>query len=290
MTVVEYRCIHCMTPCDSLYRKYGTSSYKLSQCPHCQSDVVDPYCERDWLLVNLDCLLLRDEAYRHVLFHRWVDLETQHGSILLASSVLRTYLVRQSEGSTTSLSSLSSINLLFLEQVLVSAMLWVIMVGIVYGILVWMQQSTTASPITMGTSLGDNKNKQPQQQRPGQSRLLLWKQVYLAILLPTLCQAATLLVHIWEPSQTVRQIGSVLVLIYQWMGIINLVRATKPADAIIPAAAAAAAAATWITALCIRALFLAAWNAATEHRMACPGLEWNSSLSALPLPQGLCLA
>lgn len=90
-----YRCIHCLTPCDALYRKYGPSTIKLIQCTHCRRDV-DPYCEREWLLVLIDCILLREEAYRHVLCHRMVDVVEQrnqntflfhdHLWILLAAS------------------------------------------------------------------------------------------------------------------------------------------------------------------------------------------------------------
>jgi hypothetical protein len=43
--------------------------------------------------------------------------------------------------------------------------------------------------------------------------------VYLAVLLPTVCQVVTILVQIWENTATVRLLGSLLTLCYQWMAI-----------------------------------------------------------------------
>ena len=37
-------------------------------CSQCHK-MVDPYIEREWLLVVIDCILLREEAYRHVLYN-----------------------------------------------------------------------------------------------------------------------------------------------------------------------------------------------------------------------------
>lgn len=37
-------------------------------CQNCQR-IVDPYIEREWLLVVIDCILLRPEAYRHILYN-----------------------------------------------------------------------------------------------------------------------------------------------------------------------------------------------------------------------------
>jgi Arv1-like family len=88
----SYRCIYCLQPCESLYYRYGDSSstnstsnnsrtttrttdtqqkaissvFKLNRCIVC-TNVVDPYCEREWLLIILDLILLRGEAYRHIL-------------------------------------------------------------------------------------------------------------------------------------------------------------------------------------------------------------------------------
>jgi hypothetical protein len=71
----SYVCVFCGTPCAALYRKLTStttdvslSSIKAMNCDICQR-IVDPYTEREWLLVAIDCILLRPEAYRHVLYN-----------------------------------------------------------------------------------------------------------------------------------------------------------------------------------------------------------------------------
>jgi hypothetical protein len=68
---LSYRCVHCTTPCDVLYRQLLRSSHsiKLTTCANC-GQTVDPYIEREVLLIVLDCILLRIQAYRHVLYNR----------------------------------------------------------------------------------------------------------------------------------------------------------------------------------------------------------------------------
>jgi hypothetical protein len=66
-----YICVYCGTPCAALYRqlnKNSLSSIKAMHCEQCQR-IVDPYIEREWLLVVIDCILLRPEAYRHILYN-----------------------------------------------------------------------------------------------------------------------------------------------------------------------------------------------------------------------------
>lgn len=66
-----YVCVYCGTPCAALYRQLtnnSLSSIKAMNCERCQR-IVDPYTEREWLLVVIDCILLRPEAYRHILYN-----------------------------------------------------------------------------------------------------------------------------------------------------------------------------------------------------------------------------
>ena len=67
----KYVCVYCGMPCAALYRqlnKTSLSSIKAMHCERCQR-IVDPYIEREWLLVIIDCALLRPEAYRHILYN-----------------------------------------------------------------------------------------------------------------------------------------------------------------------------------------------------------------------------
>ena len=64
-----FSCIECLTPSASLYRQYSSpSSVKLTRCVVCKKDV-DPYVEREWLLVFLDVILHRIPAHRHLYLH-----------------------------------------------------------------------------------------------------------------------------------------------------------------------------------------------------------------------------
>ena len=76
-SLAPYHCVGCLHPCASLYRTLGRGNViKLSPCVNCKSQAVDPYCEREWLLVVLDLVLLRQAAYRHVLWNRGQLLAT----------------------------------------------------------------------------------------------------------------------------------------------------------------------------------------------------------------------
>jgi Arv1-like family len=73
----SYRCIQCLQPCRYLYRRLGSShndDIQLSLCAAC-GEIVDAYCEREGILVALDCLLLRPMAYRHLLCNRFLQIE-----------------------------------------------------------------------------------------------------------------------------------------------------------------------------------------------------------------------
>jgi hypothetical protein len=88
-----YRCVHCGAETPSLYKFYSPTSIKLTSCSKCLVDV-DPYVEREWILIVLDCLLLRTPAYRHVL---WNSGLTQKSSwrllqMLIALVIMEVYL------------------------------------------------------------------------------------------------------------------------------------------------------------------------------------------------------
>lgn len=66
-------CTHCCHPVKSLYVAYSNNHIKLTDCPSCQN-VVDSYVEYDNVLLFIDLLLLKPEAYRHLVFN---SLESQ---------------------------------------------------------------------------------------------------------------------------------------------------------------------------------------------------------------------
>lgn len=63
-------CIECGQQTASLYKDYGSKgSIMLSQCESC-SCFVDKYLEFDLIVIFMDLILLKKQAYRHMIFNR----------------------------------------------------------------------------------------------------------------------------------------------------------------------------------------------------------------------------
>lgn len=71
-------CIHCATPVESLYMRYGKDHIVLTPCisTSCNSDrsglpvLADEYLEHHMTVVVLDLILAKPKAYRHLLYNR----------------------------------------------------------------------------------------------------------------------------------------------------------------------------------------------------------------------------
>lgn len=61
-------CVECNAPVDSLYVKYANDYIKLTDCPSC-SKVADKYVEFDNVILFIDTLLLKPQAYRHLVYN-----------------------------------------------------------------------------------------------------------------------------------------------------------------------------------------------------------------------------
>ncbi|XP_013414262.1 protein ARV1-like [Lingula anatina] len=64
----RFVCVECGMPAVELYRDFKRGVMKISHCDHC-TKVVDKYVEYDSTIVFLDMLLLKTQAYRHVLLN-----------------------------------------------------------------------------------------------------------------------------------------------------------------------------------------------------------------------------
>jgi hypothetical protein len=204
----RYRCIHCLEPSESLYRTYTReSTIKLSQCVTCGHNV-DPYCEREWLLVVIDIVLLREEAYRHVIFNRLQDFNVQEESyrkswqLIVGSSVLQAYLLWEAHRARHPDDPILDLTLWFVQLVLASGLrLTAFGLGI-YGALLLLlrfDRHRTGSNADADTNMPTH--------------------VYLAVVLPTAWQVVTILIHIWENTAIIRLLSSLLTLCYQWMAV-----------------------------------------------------------------------
>jgi len=230
MSNFQYHCVHCMTPSESTYRTFGRE-IKLTNCAGCGQNV-DPYVERDGLLVAMDCILLRDEAYRHVLcnngnyndHHLQENKEKGGGRTTstlwrysLLSALIQGFLLLQEAllqgqvDSNTNQQSLMFLTLLVQAQrqqleswwkyptmltVYTGLGNWLFSLGIQWGYHMFVEQKSPLPPL--------------QQKQQLQSRITL------AVVLPTAFHVITILVMIWENNSMVLHLASVMVVYYQY--------------------------------------------------------------------------
>ncbi len=219
----SYTCITCLCPSPLLYKQYSSAkNIKLETCSKCSHDV-DPYIERELLLVLMDMILLRRTAYRHFFFnrsHALYENGSQQGfgtgravsskavlgmyslqNILIgtfASVLLRVSLKLQDVPDEQSANDFQGIMYPLLSASLVEFLSqWVVTMATAYACIL---------PHTFGKSLP----------------LLFWKQLHLAIISPQLFHVITLLVHIYENSFMVRGLGSLVVPCFGYLSIITV--------------------------------------------------------------------
>lgn len=192
-----YRCVHCHAPCPSLYRHLSASasSIKLTTCSECKQNV-DPYVERELLLVAIDCILAREEAYRHVLYN--LDLEwgwKRAMQLLVAWSILNTYIqwetLRDEDPTNEALQETGYVISLAVFSFAGLVLQWL-------AIYFYLAQT--------------NKPLHP----------ILASQVYLALVLPTTFDVVIIWVLIWENTKTVRLAGSLLIAYWQGTALLLL--------------------------------------------------------------------
>ncbi|XP_071503010.1 protein ARV1-like [Diadema antillarum] len=68
----QFRCIECGSSAEEVHREYGNGIIKISHCVSCKQ-VVDKYVEFDPVIILLDALLFKPQAYRHILFNNVIS-------------------------------------------------------------------------------------------------------------------------------------------------------------------------------------------------------------------------
>lgn len=163
------------------------------------------------MLVVLDCLLFREEAYRHLFWHRYRDLQLEtresKGMLLLACSCLRAYVA--------SLARVGSPE----DDFIPFAVYWM-QQSILSGVVYYMHIGCIALSLFLSTKWTNEYARLLSSRAPEE----LSTQIYLSMLLPSACHGATIFVQIWEDSDTVRTMGSCLVLAYQWFALHTIFR------------------------------------------------------------------
>lgn len=72
-------CIECTESVSSLYTQYSPSNIRLTACPRCNK-FADKYIEYDNVLIFVDIILLKPQAYRHLVFNVLTPEEQVWGS------------------------------------------------------------------------------------------------------------------------------------------------------------------------------------------------------------------
>ncbi|CAB4041433.1 ARV1-like isoform X1, partial [Paramuricea clavata] len=65
----DFVCVECGLKSDEVYKEFKGGSFKLCICKFCQQRV-DKYVEFDTVLVFLDIILHKIQAYRHLIFNK----------------------------------------------------------------------------------------------------------------------------------------------------------------------------------------------------------------------------
>ncbi|XP_006817431.1 protein ARV1-like [Saccoglossus kowalevskii] len=69
----SYVCIECGKEASELYRYYSSNVLKISHCGYCDK-IVDKYIEFDPVIILLDAVLHKQQAYRHILYNSLINV------------------------------------------------------------------------------------------------------------------------------------------------------------------------------------------------------------------------
>jgi uncharacterized membrane protein YjjB (DUF3815 family) len=210
----SFKCIHCGSPTDSLYRVYSPSSIKLVQCSRCQANV-DPYVEREDLLIWIDCILLRQTAYRHLLWNRlpydWQTLlQTAGASVCVQALYLWSANITDDAGTKGRIQ--------LWQLYVVSCIETIILVFVVSGLCCALYQYTDY-PIERSALIADtavNQSKQSSQlKQSAKTTSTVFTRAAMAVLLPSLFLTFVVFSQVWENTRTVQSWGVALVWIFR---------------------------------------------------------------------------
>ncbi|KAG7336519.1 Arv1-like family-domain containing protein [Nitzschia inconspicua] len=203
----SFVCVHCGAPCTALYRKLSASSIKATTCVNerCQQ-VVDPYIEREWLLVAIDWILLRLEAYRHVLFNAKKEFPLFESvswgralQLTIASCFLHAYLqyeaAKRNSGTDATMQGGGQH----------TSMILLIVASILDLMIRWWGVSLFVAAFS--------KSCQAQKVK------IITTRLFWSFLLPTAFHVTSIFVLIWENSKTTRALGSLLVAGWQCLAV-----------------------------------------------------------------------
>lgn len=81
------RCVKCGHGVEKLYIQYSAGNIRLLKCSNCKS-VADEYIECELMILIIDLILHKPQAYRHLLFNLLHRKNSDFDNILLKSSLI----------------------------------------------------------------------------------------------------------------------------------------------------------------------------------------------------------
>ncbi|XP_020775599.1 protein ARV1 isoform X2 [Boleophthalmus pectinirostris] len=72
--VQQFRCIECNKKATELHRDYRNGILKITICSSCQKPV-DKYIEYDPVIILIDAILCKTQAFRHILFNTSLNIQ-----------------------------------------------------------------------------------------------------------------------------------------------------------------------------------------------------------------------
>ncbi|XP_038617058.1 protein ARV1 [Tachyglossus aculeatus] len=88
MAAARYRCIECHREATELYRDYNRGVLKITICKSCQKPV-DKYIEYDPVIILINAILCKAQAYRHILFNTQINI---HGKLCIFCLLCEAYV------------------------------------------------------------------------------------------------------------------------------------------------------------------------------------------------------
>ncbi|XP_053567871.1 protein ARV1 [Bombina bombina] len=82
-----YRCIECNEESRELYKDYKHGVLKITICKSCQKPV-DKYIEYDPVIILINAMLCKAQAYRHILFNTTINI---HGKLCIFCLLCEAY-------------------------------------------------------------------------------------------------------------------------------------------------------------------------------------------------------
>ncbi|CAI5770494.1 Protein ARV [Podarcis lilfordi] len=83
-----YRCIECSRKAPELYKDYQRGVLRISICKSCQKPV-DKYIEYDPVIILINAILCKAQAYRHILFNTKINI---HGKLCIFCLLCEAYI------------------------------------------------------------------------------------------------------------------------------------------------------------------------------------------------------